>query len=107
MQIIQNAIRAGVYSQSDAKIIIPPPNIDALSIIMRSYFLSYVQYTENMREEIQQLNQRVIDYCVKELFSASNFYIQYIQDQRSMYMPLKLPLQPDRNKKQLQPRFAF
>ena len=102
IQIIQNAIREGVYQLSREKYIIPPPNMDNLMVIMRSYFLGYVQYGQNVTQEVETLNSLVVDYCTKELFSASKSYVQYVQDQSSMYMPLKVPMQNDRNYKQLQ-----
>jgi hypothetical protein len=107
IQIVQNAIRAGVYDKSEAKIIVPPPNLDNLMIIMRSYFLSYVQYTDDIRGQIAALNKLVVDYCVHELYSASLSYIQYTKDQSGMYMPLKPSQQVDRIRKQLEPRIGF
>jgi len=103
IQIIQNSIRAGVYEKSSQTFVIPPPNIDNLQIIMRSYFMNYVEFDNNdIRKQIEKLNKTVIDYCVKELFSASESYVYYINDQSSLVVPLKQPLQPDRNFKQLQ-----
>lgn len=102
IQIIQNAIRSNVYEMSETKYIIPPPNMNNLMIIMRSYFLGYVQFGNNVREEVEALNQLVVDYCSKELYSASKAYIQYVQDQSVMYMPLKLPEPNERDFKQLQ-----
>jgi hypothetical protein len=100
IQMVQNAIRAGVYEKSEAKYIIAPPNMDNLMIIMRSYFLSYVQYQSNITDEIKTLNQQVVDYCVHELYSASQAYVRYLIDQSSMYVPLKLPRQTDRDYRQ-------
>ena len=39
IQIIQNALRAGVYKASSNKFVIAPQNIDTLKIIMRSIYL--------------------------------------------------------------------
>jgi hypothetical protein len=103
IQIVQNAIRAGVYEMSQTKFIIPPPNLNNLIIIMRSYFLGYIQFENNhVTEEIEKINKMVTEYCVKELYSASTAYIQYAQDQSTMYLPFKLPQQNDRNYKQLE-----
>ena len=41
IQIIQNALRAGVYKMSNNRYIIAPQNIDNLKIIMRSIYLQY------------------------------------------------------------------
>jgi hypothetical protein len=103
IQIIQNAIRAGVYEKSEQKYVVSVPNIDNLQIIMRSTFLSFVEFdNKGITQQIEQLNQIVVDYCVKELYSASTSYVAYLQDQSSMYMPLKRESQHDRVYKQLQ-----
>jgi len=103
VQIIQNAIRAGVYEKSAKKYVVSPPNMDNLQIIMRSYFISYVEYyNKDITKQIEYLNGIVVDYCIKELYSASQAYVNYLQDQSSMYMPHKRELQHDRNYKELQ-----
>jgi hypothetical protein len=103
IQIIQNAIRAGVYEKSGKKFVVAPPNMDNLMIIMRSYFLGYVEfYDKDITKQIEYLNNIVIDYCVKELYSASQAYVNYLQDQSSMYRTIPRELQHDRNYKTLQ-----
>jgi hypothetical protein len=103
IQIIQNGIRASVYEKSGKIYVVSPPGMDNLQIIMRSTFLSYVEYyNKNITKQIEDLNNIVIDYCSKELFSASQAYVNYLQDQSSMYMPHKRELQHDRNYKTLQ-----
>ena len=45
VQILQNGIRAGVYKMSGAQqIVVPPQNIDALKIVMRSTYLQYAEH---------------------------------------------------------------
>jgi len=104
IQIIQNAIRAGVYSKSENQYVIAPPNIDNLKIIMRSYFMGYVEYSSvlSIKEQVETLNKLVTDYCVKELYSASLAHINYIQDQSTMYTPMAREQPHDRNYKQLE-----
>jgi hypothetical protein len=103
IQIIQNAIRANVYEQSNKQFIIPPPNVDNLKIILRSTFLSFAEfYNENITKQIEYLNDIVIKYCSKELYSASTSYVKYLKDQSTMYEPHKRELQHDRQYKELQ-----
>jgi hypothetical protein len=103
VQIIQNGVRAGVYEKSEKKFVIPPPNIDSLHIIMRSTFLQYSENSDiNITGQIQKLNKIVIDYTVKELYSASVFHLNYLQDQSNLPVPLEQPLNHDRNYKQLE-----
>lgn len=103
IQIIQNAIRANVYEQSNRQYVIAPPNLDSLKIILRSTFLSYAEFnTANITQQIERLNDIVIKYCTKELYSATTSYVKYLKDQSTMYEPLKRELQHDRQYKELQ-----
>jgi hypothetical protein len=103
VQIIQNAIRAEVYQKSGNKYMLAPPGMDHLMIVMRSTFLNYVEYQmENITKQVERLNRIVIDWCVKELYSASQAYVNYLEDQSSIYHTIPRPLNHDREYKQLQ-----
>lgn len=103
VQIIQNAIRSKVYKLSGDKYVIAPPGMDNLQIIMRSTFMTYAEfYNDDIRKQIERLNNIVVDYCSKELFSASTAYVNYLSDQSTMYKPLHRELPHDRVYKQLQ-----
>ena len=108
VQIIQNGIRAGVYKRSNNKIIIAPQNVDQIKIIMRSYFLKFANPSPlNIREEIAGLNARVLDYCVKEVYSAAISYKKYMEDVSSLVRPLDKPQQVDRDFKNLESTREF
>lgn len=103
IQIIQNAIRAEVYTKT--KYITPPPNIEHLKTIMRSKVIMFYQYDPDINtvtSQIERLNKIVIDESVKFIVSASHAHMQYLKDQSSMAMPLVTPLNHDRNYKQLE-----
>jgi len=102
IQILQNGIRAGVYAMSGNKIVIPPQNIDALKVIMRSYFLQYVEYLPDVTAEIRKLNQLVLDYGIPSVYGEAMGYLKYTQDQSSLVMPLDMPIHVDRQYKQLE-----
>jgi len=103
IQIIQNGIRAGVYAMSGDKYVIPPQNMDALKIIMRSIYLQYAKhYTSNITKQVEELNQLVLDYCVPFVYNEAHAYMKYLQDQSSLVVPLALPLHHDREYKQLE-----
>ena len=102
VQILQNGLRAGVYAMSGNKFVIPPQNIDALKVIMRSYFLQYAEYLPNVTNEIQKLNQLVLDYAVPSVYGEAVGYAKYTQDQSSLVMPLDMPVHVDRQYKQLE-----
>lgn len=103
MQIIQNAIRAGVYEVSNQQYIIDNQNCDTLKIIMRSIFLqSSTNLPNQITEQIQALNDLVVLYCVKHIYSEAQAYINYKRDVSTMYTPIDRPTQPDFNNKTLE-----
>lgn len=103
IQIIQNAIRSGVFKMSKSKYNVPPQNIDALKIIMRS---TYLQFSKNssidITKQVEQLNQLVLDYCIPFVYNEGISYIKYLQDQSTLVIPLGREMRPDREYKQLQ-----
>jgi hypothetical protein len=102
IQILQNGLRAGVYAMSGNKFVIPPQNIDALKVIMRSYFLQYAEYIPDVTAEIQKLNQLVLDYAIPSVYSEAMGYAKYAEDQSSLVLPLDMPIHVDRQYKQLE-----
>lgn len=103
MQIIQNAIRAGVYEVSNQQYIIDNQNTDTLKIIMRSVFLqSSTNLPNKITEQIQSLNDLVVKYCIKQIYSEAQSYINYKRDVSTMYTPIDRPTQPDYNNKTLE-----
>lgn len=108
MQIIQNAIRAGVYEVSNHQYIIDNQNCDNLKIIMRSVFLqSSTNLPNQITEQIQSLNDLVVKYCVKDIYSEAKGYINYKRDASTMYNPIDRPVQPDFNNKTLELKHFF
>jgi hypothetical protein len=106
VQILQNGLRAGVYNMSKTagnEIIVPPQNVEQLSVIMRSI---YFQYTENLstdiRGQISRLNNIVLADIVPRVYGEAMGYLKYLQDQSSLVVPLEKPLHHDRNYKQLE-----
>jgi len=103
IQIIQNAIRSGVYEVSNQQYIIDNQNCDTLKIIMRSVFLqSAVNQPHNIIGQIQALNNIVVEYCVKQLYSEAQAYINYKRDVSTMYTPMDRPAQVDVDDKTLE-----
>lgn len=108
IQIIQNAIRKGVFDMSKGKYIVPNQNIDALKIIMRSTYLTYAEHrNEDITGQVEKLNQLVLDYCVPFVFNETKFYMKYLEDQSTIAMPFSKSSKNDREYKQLEPKFWF
>lgn len=103
IQIIQNALRAGVYKLSGNKFVIPPQNADNLKIIMRSTFLQYAIFDkDNITKEVERLNKIVLEYCIPSVYGECIAYINYAKDQSTLVVPIQLPEQNDRSWKQLE-----
>ena len=103
IQIIQNAIRRGVFHLSNSKYNVPPQNIDQLKIIMRSTYMQYAKHSPNdITLQIKELNELVLDYCIPFVFNESIAYVKYLYDQNTLVVPLELHVRPDREYKQLQ-----
>ncbi len=103
IQIVQNAIRAGVYKMSKNRFVVAPPNIDNLKIIMRSVYLQYATHDlENVTKEVEKLNSIVCDYAIPATYSEAVGYLKYCEDQSTLVVPLERPLNHDREYKQLE-----
>jgi len=108
IQIIQNAIRKGVYDMSKGKYNVQNQNIDALKIIMRSTYLTYAEHhPDKITEQVERLNSLVLDYCVPFVFNETKFYMKYLEDQSTIAVPFDKTNKNDRVYKQLEPKFWF
>ena len=103
IQIIQNALKSGVYNLSNERYKLQNQNIDNLKIIMRSYFLDYAKHSpDNITKQIDTLNKLVIDYCVPKLYNEAVAYEKYCYDQSTIAKPLEHQKNVDRDFKQLE-----
>lgn len=104
IQILQNAIRAGVYKLSKNEYIIAPQCVDTLKIIMRSVFL---QYSANMNldhtQQIRELNKIVTTYCIPSIYNETKGYLKYLHDASTMHTPIDHPSQSGCYNKSLKP----
>jgi len=108
IQIIQNGLRAGVYELSKQKYVIPTQNEDTLKLIMRAIFLQYAKFLPTgVTEQVERLNKEVLNFAVPSVYGESQGYLKYLQDQSTLVLPLRLPLQHDRVYKQLQQKPWF
>jgi hypothetical protein len=102
MGIIQNGIRAGVYKKSNGQYIISDQDGDTLKIIMRSIFLqNAANQPTNIKGQVEQLNQIVLNYAVDQVYSEAIGYYKYIEDASTMYTPMDPPIMSSNNDKQL------
>ena len=102
VQIIQNAIRAGVYEKSNKKYIIGAQDCDSLKIIMRSIFLqNSVNTPTHITQQINDLNIMVLNYCIPQVYSEAKSYMKYIYDASTLVVPIAHPIMTNDTDKEL------
>ena len=103
IQIIQNGLRAGVYTMSNNEFVVAPQNIDTLKIIMRSIYLQYAEhYPDKITQQVERLNKLVLDYAIPTVYKEAVGYMKYRLDQSTLVTPMAIPQHHDRNYKQLE-----
>ena len=92
-QIVQNAIRAGVYRMSGNQYSIAPQPYDQIKIIMRSIYLESARHLpDDITGQIQELNTLVVKYAVPKLYGEAKGYLQYLKDASTLVVPLATPI---------------
>ena len=107
--ILQNGIRAGVYKASKGRYTIGPQDETNLKIVMRSVFLQNARNEPtNIPQQITDLNNLVLDYCVKQVFSEAVSYIKYKNDVSTLAVPESRPVNTNvKGNKQLELKHWF
>jgi hypothetical protein len=92
IQIIENAIKAGVYQMSNQTHVIDTQDRDQLYVIMRATFLQYsMNQPEELTRQIEVLNSRVVSYCVPKIYGEIQGYLQYKKDISTLAVPMANP----------------
>ena len=105
---LQIQIINGVKEVSKNKIIIGKQCVDTLKIIMRSIYLTYSKNDENnLDNEINNLNQKVLDYCVPQIYGDAQGYLKYIHDASTLAVPIDRPTKLDYREASLSEKFWF
>ena len=90
IKYVQDNIRYNVYNKTER--VIDQQNIDTLKNIMRSIFLKFSKNRkDNLKQQINDLDNIVIDYCVNEIVGSLKGYLKYMEDISSMHNPIDLP----------------
>lgn len=91
--IIQNGIKAGVYKASNQQYIIDKQDDDVLNSIMTGIYLQYgLNKPDNIKNQIEDLNKMVINYCVPKVFGEVKGYMQYKFDASTLVVPIMKPV---------------
>ena len=93
IQIVQNGIRAGVYKVSKGRYNVGPQDETNLKIVMRSIFLQNAKNDARpIAEQVSELNNMVLDYCIKNVCGEARAYIKYKQDVSTLPVPESRPV---------------
>jgi hypothetical protein len=92
IDLIQNEIIQRIYKKTNNQARIGRQSDTELEIVMRSIYLQYSKnLPNNIKKQIYQLNEKVLDYCVNAVYSELQQYIGYLKDIDSLKQPLNRP----------------
>jgi hypothetical protein len=70
---------------------------------MRSVFLQYsANQPNNISQQIAQLNNIVLEYCIQQVYSEAQGYMKYINDASTLVVPISHPVMANENDRQLE-----
>ncbi len=92
IRIIQLAIRNKVYEKTNYKYKINNQDADQLKMIMKSIYLQHsLNKNSDIVGQINNLNNKVIEYCVPNVYSELMSYMKYREDISTLPVPPSLP----------------
>jgi hypothetical protein len=91
VNLLQQGIRNKVLNVSNGKYNIGKQSDIDLKIIMRSIYFQHGKNSNKVKEEVLDLNTRVIDWCVPEILSNIQQSDKYIMDISTLPIPMDLP----------------
>lgn len=93
LPIIQNGIRASVYRASNNQHLISEQDPDTIYIIMKGIYAANARNDpRGITKQVEELNQLVIDDCVKKILGEIRAYINYRRDISTLAKPMDRPL---------------
>ena len=92
IKIIQNAIRYEVWRRTENKHLVGEQSETELGIIMRAIYLQYGKnLPNNIREQVEELNNLVIETVVPKLIVQIEQYLSYLRDISQPYRIMEKP----------------
>jgi hypothetical protein len=92
MKIIQDEIRYGVWLKSGKKYKVDAQDLLQIELVMRAIYLQYSKNLDyNYRQQIQELNYLVQEYCIPKVFAETQQYLGYLDDIQKLPQPIPLP----------------
>ena len=75
---------------------------------MRSIFLQNSKnLPNNISEQINDLNNKVLEYAINQIYGEVESYMKYKRDASSLVSPMELPTLTNYNNKQLECKHFF
>ena len=89
---IQNKIQSSVITQSNGRHTIGRQSDTELSIIMRSIYLQFARNSDtDIRGQITELDNKVVDECVPTILSGIEQYLKYKTDVSTLRIQMEMP----------------
>ena len=108
IQIIQNGIRKGVYDKSQSRILVDNQPEDQIVTVMRAMYLQHSKNLEiNIPQQIADLNNLVLNYCINNVFNEAVAYLKYKEDASTMHVPMQHPIYSNKTNKTLEQKAWF
>jgi hypothetical protein len=103
LEIVQNAIRKGIYDKTNGQYVIDNQDCDSLKTIMRGVYLEHsANLPTNITQQIVELNKIVINFCTQQIYSELRAYVQYLHDASTLVVPIAHPIMSTLADKQLE-----
>ena len=103
IQIIQNALRKGVYDKSQGKIMVDNQPQDQIISVMRSFYYQHSKnLPNNIPQQISDLNEHVKKFCINSVYGEAVAYLKYKEDSSKMYQPMAAPIYANKQEKTLE-----
>ena len=92
IDLIQLELKKTVYEKTDKKYLIDRQSDTELLIVMRSIFLQNSKNLDyDLKNQILQLNNLVLNYCVENVISGILAHVGYIKDIEQPYVLMEHP----------------
>lgn len=90
---LQNGIQDGVLRKSNNRFRVSKQNETNLVLVMQHIYFEEVHYVEtDTSRQLFVLNQKVLEYCIENVYKNYINYAKYYRDSHTLQMPMDRPL---------------
>lgn len=101
-KIIQNALRKAIYDKSNKQYLIDEQDVRELHIVMRSIYLLYSRNLPyNIAEQVSELNNMVLNYCIQQVYTECKTRHKYLNDISTLVIPIEHPINTSNTDREL------